>query len=32
VPFPIRGIVYAGMVLFVTIFGGQTQKFIYFDF
>ncbi len=32
VPFPLRGIVYAGLVLSITIFGGQTQKFIYFDF
>ncbi len=32
VPFPLRGISYAGLVLFVLVFGGTTQKFIYFDF
>ena len=32
VPFPVRGLAYAGMTLFVMILGGYTQKFIYFDF
>lgn len=32
VPFPIRGLAYAGATLFVVILGGHTQKFIYFDF
>jgi hypothetical protein len=32
VPFPFRGLAYAALVLFVEVFGGFTQKFIYFDF
>lgn len=32
VPFPLRGLAYASLVLAVTVFGGPTQKFIYFDF
>jgi len=32
VPFPIRGVVYASIVLFLLVFGGHTQKFVYFDF
>ena len=32
VPFPIRGGVYAVVVLGLLAFGGTTQKFIYFDF
>lgn len=32
VPFPIRGLVYASFALAVIVFGGATQKFIYFDF
>jgi D-alanyl-lipoteichoic acid acyltransferase DltB (MBOAT superfamily) len=32
IPFPVRGLTYAGIALFVIILGGQTQKFIYFDF
>lgn len=32
IPFPVRGIVYASLILSVVIFGGATQKFIYFDF
>ena len=32
VPFPLRGAVYALVSLFLLIFGGATQKFIYFDF
>jgi D-alanyl-lipoteichoic acid acyltransferase DltB (MBOAT superfamily) len=32
VPYPVRGLAYAGLVLLLTIFGGGTQKFIYFDF
>jgi len=32
VPFYIRGIAYTILILFITIFGGTTQKFIYFDF
>jgi D-alanyl-lipoteichoic acid acyltransferase DltB (MBOAT superfamily) len=32
VPFPVRGLAYAGVTLFVVIMGGHTQKFIYFDF
>ncbi|MEQ1592403.1 MAG: MBOAT family O-acyltransferase [Thiobacillaceae bacterium] len=30
--FSIRGVVYASLVLVVIIFGGSSQKFIYFDF
>ena len=32
VPFPLRGVAYAGLALAVIAFGGTTQKFIYFDF
>lgn len=32
VPFPLRGATYASLVLAVVVFGGPTQKFIYFDF
>jgi D-alanyl-lipoteichoic acid acyltransferase DltB (MBOAT superfamily) len=32
VPFPLRGAAYASLVLAVVVFGGPTQKFIYFDF
>lgn len=32
VPFPLRGLSYAALVLALVIFGGSTQKFIYFDF
>lgn len=32
IPFPVRGTAYAGIVLLLTVFGGNTQKFIYFDF
>jgi D-alanyl-lipoteichoic acid acyltransferase DltB (MBOAT superfamily) len=32
VPFPLRGTVYALCSLLMLIFGGATQKFIYFDF
>ena len=32
VPFPLRGAAYALGALFLLIFGGTTQKFIYFDF
>ncbi|TXH79816.1 MBOAT family O-acyltransferase [Thauera aminoaromatica] len=32
VPFPIRGTAYAVFVLMLVMFGGPTQKFIYFDF
>ncbi len=32
VPFPIRGGVYATLVLTLVVMGGGTQKFIYFDF
>ena len=32
VPFPVRGATYASLILFVEVFGGFTQKFIYFDF
>jgi len=32
VPFPLRGIAYFMFVLAVIVFGGLTQKFIYFDF
>jgi D-alanyl-lipoteichoic acid acyltransferase DltB (MBOAT superfamily) len=31
-PFPLRGCAYASLVLLVVVFGGPTQKFIYFDF
>ena len=32
VPFPLRGLAYAGAALVLIVFGGATQKFIYFDF
>jgi D-alanyl-lipoteichoic acid acyltransferase DltB (MBOAT superfamily) len=32
VPFALRGTVYASFVLLLVMFGGPTQKFIYFDF
>lgn len=32
VPFVLRGVAYAGLVLTIIAFGGATQKFIYFDF
>ncbi|MDY0013824.1 MAG: MBOAT family O-acyltransferase [Rhodocyclaceae bacterium] len=32
VPFPMRGLAYASLVLAMVMFGGPTQKFIYFDF
>lgn len=32
VPFPIRGVVYASFALALIVFGGASQKFIYFDF
>lgn len=32
VPFLLRGVAYATLVLAVVVFGGPTQKFIYFDF
>lgn len=32
IPFPLRGVAYAALVLAVVVFGGPTQKFIYFDF
>ena len=32
IPFPIRGAVYASLALVTIVFGGLTQKFIYFDF
>jgi len=32
IPFPLRGAVYALVSLFLLVFGGATQKFIYFDF
>lgn len=31
-PFPVRGSCYAALVLMLVVFGGATQKFIYFDF
>ena len=31
-PFPLRGAAYAALVLILIALGGQTQKFIYFDF
>lgn len=31
-PFPLRGLAYAALVLLLLILGGSTQKFIYFDF
>jgi D-alanyl-lipoteichoic acid acyltransferase DltB (MBOAT superfamily) len=31
-PFPLRGTCYAALVLVLIVFGGPTQKFIYFDF
>jgi len=30
--FTLRGTAYAGLVLAVIVFGGSSQKFIYFDF
>ncbi|HNU10262.1 MAG TPA: MBOAT family O-acyltransferase [Rubrivivax sp.] len=32
VPFVLRGVAYAYLTLLVVVFGGATQKFIYFDF
>jgi len=32
IPFPLRGLAYASLVLTIVVFGGPTQKFIYFDF
>jgi alginate O-acetyltransferase complex protein AlgI len=32
VPYWLRGAAYAALTLFITAFGGVTQKFIYFDF
>ena len=32
VPFPFRGIAYASLVLLLVVMGGETQKFVYFDF
>lgn len=32
VRFPLRGIAYAVLVLLLVVLGGQTMKFIYFDF
>lgn len=32
VPFPMRGVAYASVILAIVLFGGPTQKFIYFDF
>lgn len=32
VPFPARGLAYASLMLALIVFGGSTQKFIYFDF
>lgn len=32
VSYPLRGLAYANLVLLLTLFGGSTQKFIYFDF
>lgn len=32
VPTPLRGILYASMILALIVFGGSTQRFIYFDF
>jgi D-alanyl-lipoteichoic acid acyltransferase DltB (MBOAT superfamily) len=32
VPFPLRGTAYAVVALMLIVFGGTTQKFIYFDF
>jgi len=32
IPFPVRGVVYASLVLGLVVFGGATQKFVYFDF
>lgn len=32
VPFPLRGMAYASLVLLLLIMGGETQKFVYFDF
>ncbi|MFZ1810375.1 MAG: MBOAT family protein, partial [Candidatus Nitrotoga sp.] len=29
---PVRGFAYAALVLALVVFGGDTQKFIYFDF
>jgi len=28
----LRGCAYAGLVVFLTVFGGAAQKFVYFDF
>ncbi|MBN8441197.1 MAG: MBOAT family protein [Thauera sp.] len=32
VPFPMRGLAYASLVIALVVFGGPTAKFIYFDF
>ena len=32
IPFPVRGMTYAGLIMGLVVFGGATQKFIYFDF
>jgi D-alanyl-lipoteichoic acid acyltransferase DltB (MBOAT superfamily) len=32
IPFPVRGVAYASLVVAVVVFGGPTAKFIYFDF
>jgi alginate O-acetyltransferase complex protein AlgI len=32
IPFPLRGLAYALVALMLIVFGGATQKFIYFDF
>jgi len=32
IPFPVRGVTYASIVLLLVVLGGLTQKFIYFDF
>jgi hypothetical protein len=31
-PFPLRGLAYFALALVLIVFGGRTQKFIYFDF
>lgn len=32
VPYPLRGVAYASLVILLVVFGGPTTKFIYFDF
>jgi len=32
IPYPVRGFAYANIILLFVVFGGATQKFIYFDF